>query len=354
MFIETCSMNNSLYGLTWQDLKSLLLAVEMKRKYKLNPLAPEFIPRCLHVEPYLQILGTSAAISQPPPGMYSYNDATSGGASLGHLNNIQSGRVYTYDNIRYQLPQKQPAVLPSAAPVLPVQVAAPPPTVSSTVGWNQAGATIPALNAAPVNPLNAAVANHYNPVTIKAPPPPQTQTTIRAPPGFPPLQVRPSSIVYPQVTSTPFATANVFQPFTQSPATFIPPPTAVHKGVTTENGIPLHLTLIPLSQYMRSHPPPATYTTITSTAKTFSAATLPAAAAANFATANPVYGTPLIQNGYKPVINGAYVQNDLNYVTTEFPQATYTVPPAAVSAGAMSIPSAATTVSNNVIGNQVC
>lgn len=356
MFIEICSMNNSLYGLTWQDLKSLLLAVEMKKKYKLNPLAPEFIPRCLHVEPYLQMLGSSSTISQPLTGMYPYTDASAGGAAVGQMNNIQAGRVYTYDNIRYQLPQKQPTVIPAAATVLPAQVAAPPPAVPATVGWSQSAAAavaaIPALTAAPVvNPLNAGAAavavNHYSSVTMKAPPPPaQSQTTIRAPPGFPPLQVRPNSIVYPQVTSTPFAAANVFQPFTQSPATFIPPPTAVRNGVTTESGIPLHLTLIPLSQYMRSHPPPATYTTITSTAKTFSPATLPAAA--NFATANPVYGAPLIQNGYKPVINGAYVQNEMSYVSTEFPPATYTVPPTA-SPGTITIPGAATAVSTNLI-----
>lgn len=309
MFIETCSKNNSLYGLTWQDLKSLLLAVELKKKYKLNPLAPEFIPRCLHVEPYLQIM--SAPTSQPPPGPYAYNDTALGQP----MNNVQTARVYTYDNIRYQLPQKA-AVLPTPPVIQPTVI---PQTAPAAVNWNAAaGAPISAVNhLSAVNTLN-----HFNPVTVKPPP---AQAAIRAPPGFPPLQVRPNPIVYPQVTNQPFA--NIYQPlpqFSQSPATFIPPP--VRSTVATEaSGIPLHLTLIPLSQYMRSHPPPTAYTTITSTSKTFNASL------ANFG--NPVYGAPLIQNGYKPaVINGSYVpsvQNDINFVQDYTP--TYTLPPTAIN-----------------------
>lgn len=302
MFIETCSKNNSLYGLTWQDLKSLLLAVELKKKYKLNPLAPEFIPRCLHVEPYLQIIGTPT--SQPPPGMYPYSDGISG---VCQMNNVQSSRVFTYDNIRYQLPQKAPVI---PAPILQPTVI--PQSVQPSVNWNQTGGAIPTV----VNHVNTVnTVSHFNPVTVKPPP---TQPAIRAPPGFPPLQVRPNPIVYPQVTNPPFA--NVLQPltqFSQSPATFIPPP--IRNTVATENSIPLHLTLIPLSQYMRSHPPPA-YTTITSSTKTFNSL-------ANFG--NPVYGAPLIQNGYKPVINGAYVpnvQNEINYVQDFTP--TYALPTA--------------------------
>lgn len=44
-FIEICNQNQSLYGITWQLLRSQLDGVELKKTYVLNPLAPEFVPR---------------------------------------------------------------------------------------------------------------------------------------------------------------------------------------------------------------------------------------------------------------------------------------------------------------------
>lgn len=53
-FIETCYQNKSLFGITWQSLKSQLDGVELRKTYVLNPLAPEFIPRSLQTESYLR------------------------------------------------------------------------------------------------------------------------------------------------------------------------------------------------------------------------------------------------------------------------------------------------------------
>lgn len=53
-FIETCHQNKSLFGITWQMLKSQLDGLEMRKTYVLNPLAPEFIPRALQSESYLR------------------------------------------------------------------------------------------------------------------------------------------------------------------------------------------------------------------------------------------------------------------------------------------------------------
>lgn len=53
-FIEICNQNKSLFGITWQSLKSQLDGVELRKTYVLNPLAPEFIPRSLQTESYLR------------------------------------------------------------------------------------------------------------------------------------------------------------------------------------------------------------------------------------------------------------------------------------------------------------
>lgn len=52
-FIETCHQNKSLFGITWQSLKSQLDGVELRKTYVLNPLAPEFVPR-VQTEGYLR------------------------------------------------------------------------------------------------------------------------------------------------------------------------------------------------------------------------------------------------------------------------------------------------------------
>jgi hypothetical protein len=53
-FIDICNQNKSLFGITWQILKSQLDGVELRKTYVLNPLAPEFIPRALQTESYLR------------------------------------------------------------------------------------------------------------------------------------------------------------------------------------------------------------------------------------------------------------------------------------------------------------
>jgi len=53
-FIEICYQNKSLFGISWQSLKSQLDGVELRKTYVLNPLAPEFVPRAFQTESYLR------------------------------------------------------------------------------------------------------------------------------------------------------------------------------------------------------------------------------------------------------------------------------------------------------------
>ncbi|XP_072098762.1 probable helicase with zinc finger domain isoform X1 [Mobula birostris] len=49
-FIDICHENNSLHGITFEQIKAQLEALELKKTYVLNPLAPEFIPRALRLQ----------------------------------------------------------------------------------------------------------------------------------------------------------------------------------------------------------------------------------------------------------------------------------------------------------------
>ncbi|CAL8349608.1 unnamed protein product [Boreogadus saida] len=48
-FISICHQNTSLHGITYEQIKAQLEALELKKTYVLNPLAPEFIPRALRI-----------------------------------------------------------------------------------------------------------------------------------------------------------------------------------------------------------------------------------------------------------------------------------------------------------------
>lgn len=63
-FIQICNDNNSLFGITWTQLKLQLDGIELKKIYSLNPLAPEFIPR-----KYKEML---VAVPQAPPTQIPY------------------------------------------------------------------------------------------------------------------------------------------------------------------------------------------------------------------------------------------------------------------------------------------
>uniref|UniRef100_A0A2K5I4S5 C3H1-type domain-containing protein n=1 Tax=Colobus angolensis palliatus TaxID=336983 RepID=A0A2K5I4S5_COLAP len=62
-FIALCHENNSLHGITFEQIKAQLEALELKKTYVLNPLAPEFIPRALR----LQHSGSTNKQQQSPP-----------------------------------------------------------------------------------------------------------------------------------------------------------------------------------------------------------------------------------------------------------------------------------------------
>lgn len=62
-FIALCHENNSLHGITFEQIKAQLEALELKKTYVLNPLAPEFIPRALRLQPS----GSATKLQQSPP-----------------------------------------------------------------------------------------------------------------------------------------------------------------------------------------------------------------------------------------------------------------------------------------------
>ncbi|XP_060058592.1 probable helicase with zinc finger domain isoform X2 [Erinaceus europaeus] len=62
-FIALCHENHSLHGITFEQIKAQLEALELKKTYVLNPLAPEFIPRALR----LQHSGNTNKLQQSPP-----------------------------------------------------------------------------------------------------------------------------------------------------------------------------------------------------------------------------------------------------------------------------------------------
>ncbi|XP_075846411.1 putative helicase with zinc finger domain isoform X1 [Microtus pennsylvanicus] len=62
-FIALCHENHSLHGITFEQIKAQLEALELKKTYVLNPLAPEFIPRALR----LQHSGNSSRQQQSSP-----------------------------------------------------------------------------------------------------------------------------------------------------------------------------------------------------------------------------------------------------------------------------------------------
>uniref|UniRef100_A0A665V703 Probable helicase with zinc finger domain n=1 Tax=Echeneis naucrates TaxID=173247 RepID=A0A665V703_ECHNA len=63
-FISICHENSSLHGITFEQIKAQLEALELKKTYVLNPLAPEFIPRALRP---LQGHHSSSQQQQSPP-----------------------------------------------------------------------------------------------------------------------------------------------------------------------------------------------------------------------------------------------------------------------------------------------
>ncbi|XP_044529899.1 probable helicase with zinc finger domain isoform X2 [Gracilinanus agilis] len=69
-FIALCHDNKSLHGITFEQIKMQLEALELKKTYVLNPLAPEFIPRALRH----QHLGNTIKQQQSPPKGKGHNN----------------------------------------------------------------------------------------------------------------------------------------------------------------------------------------------------------------------------------------------------------------------------------------
>lgn len=80
-FITICHENRSLHGITFEQIKAQLEALELKKTYVLNPLAPEFIPRALRQ----QHSGNAGKHQQSPPkgkGHHNQNEHFQGEAMV--------------------------------------------------------------------------------------------------------------------------------------------------------------------------------------------------------------------------------------------------------------------------------
>ncbi|XP_076263700.1 helicase with zinc finger [Rhynchophorus ferrugineus] len=68
-FIQICNENDSLFGITWTQLKLQLDSIELKKIYTLNPLAPEFIPRSYMAQQVINTMPPTVPIKEvlPPP-----------------------------------------------------------------------------------------------------------------------------------------------------------------------------------------------------------------------------------------------------------------------------------------------
>ncbi|RXN00894.1 putative helicase with zinc finger domain [Acipenser ruthenus] len=66
-FIEICHENSSLHGITFEQIKAQLEALELKKTYVLNPLAPEFIPRALRQQQQQHPATSIKQQQQSPP-----------------------------------------------------------------------------------------------------------------------------------------------------------------------------------------------------------------------------------------------------------------------------------------------
>ncbi|XP_066443394.1 probable helicase with zinc finger domain [Eleutherodactylus coqui] len=71
-FITICHENRSLHGITFEQIKSQLEALELKKTYVLNPLAPEFIPRALRQQ---QTANATKQQQSPPKGKGHHNQS---------------------------------------------------------------------------------------------------------------------------------------------------------------------------------------------------------------------------------------------------------------------------------------
>ncbi|KAM3922155.1 putative helicase with zinc finger domain [Leptodactylus fuscus] len=71
-FITICHENRSLHGITFEQIKSQLEALELKKTYVLNPLAPEFIPRALRQQ---QTANAAKQQQSPPKGKGHHNQS---------------------------------------------------------------------------------------------------------------------------------------------------------------------------------------------------------------------------------------------------------------------------------------
>lgn len=216
-FIEICNSNDSLFGIKWSYLRSLLDGVELKKTYTLNPLAPEFVPRQFQSEAYIRV----------PSIVGAYN---------GIAPNVRFVAPYLPPNTIYPVPTAyfpgyQPPPPNSFYSIRPPAATVYPPT--SAPQLNPWGLNYPQM-VSPNGTNGVFPGNSW--VKKKDISPPIRREEIRPPPGLLPPQQRPpfSQIPRPSPTSPnqfmeSYMNQNSYMRPAGQPSPFISPP--VHNPV---------------------------------------------------------------------------------------------------------------------------
>ena len=104
-FIEACRDQNSLFGISWMQLRSHLDALEMKKLYGLNPMAPEFVPKVIRAGQSSRAAGSSYSPSL-----------------------IMSAQQYSLGLPPFYLPPPAPSTAAAASATAGIPPFPPPPT----------------------------------------------------------------------------------------------------------------------------------------------------------------------------------------------------------------------------------
>nr|CAI5864892.1 unnamed protein product [Callosobruchus analis] len=163
-FIQICNDNESLFGITWTQLKLQLDGIELKKIYTLNPLAPEFIPRKYKE---MSNLPPAAVVKDPPPAPPNNVITKELPVTVPAAQMVPPPPVVTsfpLQDLRYfpplLYPQQPRPFLFNIVPPPPPTVAQlpPPPQPQLTNGYAQPSAAAAAAAAAAIRVVNQAMA----------------------------------------------------------------------------------------------------------------------------------------------------------------------------------------------------
>ena len=106
-----CRDFKSLNGISWMQLRSHLDALEMKKLYGLNPMAPEFVPKVLRAGGQPMIMASSSSTSSSSSSAHNFHASTNA--------NLSNSNATTTANLPPLYPVPPAAVFPTYPPPPP-------------------------------------------------------------------------------------------------------------------------------------------------------------------------------------------------------------------------------------------